>query len=55
MQILAINRGDEQKILTVKMYMGEQAKNKIVTWLKRKWMPHHGAGISITIDGKTPQ
>eukprot|EP00794_Sanderia_malayensis_P010201 gene10201-11249_t len=38
-QILAINRGEEQKILSVKVFLNNNTKTNILQWLNRHWVP----------------
>ena len=45
MKVLAINRGESMKVLTTRVFMSEEAKNGILSWLRNKWIPSNTAGI----------
>ncbi|XP_065059999.1 S1 RNA-binding domain-containing protein 1-like [Rhopilema esculentum] len=48
-QILAINRGEEQKVLMTKLFMSQNARRNILVWLKTKWVPNSAIGTNRSI------
>ena len=48
-KVLAINRGEAQKVLTTKLVISDRAKNGILSWLNKKWILPNAAGTTISI------
>ena len=43
-QVLALNRGEQNKILTVKLIIPKHVENQFLSHLRKTWVPHDAPG-----------